>query len=312
MKRILLPLAVAAGLLGAPALAQARTLQVGVSDQNAFTFWNPNFFPLHMTTARLIVPYDVMLRKGDLRAARKWISAARNAGQEMLVSFEHSYKHGRERHVPSAKEYRADVTRFRKAFPDVRDISPWNEVDRCPARAGRTWVGQPICHNPRAAATYYKVARSVFKGDKIVALDVLDQNKVSAAVSYIRAFRHYARPPRSAIWGLHDYSDTNRFSSSRTRAMIRATRAGQIWLTETGGLVRFGRSFPYNQNRAKKALGCMFTIAKSQRRITRLYIYNFWGTRRKSRFDAGLLNVNGTRRPGWYVVQRRQSMRCHK
>ncbi len=45
------------------------------------------------------------------------------------------------------------------------------------------------------------------------------------------------------IWGLHNYSDINRLESWRTRELIRAF-GGQVWLTETGGIVQFGSGFP--------------------------------------------------------------------
>ena len=45
------------------------------------------------------------------------------------------------------------------------------------------------------------------------------------------------------IWGLHDYSDVNRFESWRTREVARAL-GGQVWLTETSGSVKFGGAFP--------------------------------------------------------------------
>ena len=48
------------------------------------------------------------------------------------------------------------------------------------------------------------------------------------------------------IWGLHDYSDVNRFESWRTAEIDRAL-GGQVWLTETGGIVQFGSGFP-NRN----------------------------------------------------------------
>jgi hypothetical protein len=65
------------------------------------------------------------------------------------------------------------------------------------------------------------------------------------------------------IWGLHNYSDINFFESWRTRQLVRAL-GGQVWLTETGGLVRFGEAFP-NRNgsgltRAAKALAYLFKV----------------------------------------------------
>ena len=71
------------------------------------------------------------------------------------------------------------------------------------------------------------------------------------------------------IWGLHDYSDINRLESWRTHELVRAF-GGQVWLTETGGIVQFGGAFP-NQHgsgltRAARVLKYMFAVAGSSRR----------------------------------------------
>jgi hypothetical protein len=86
-----------------------------------------------------------------------------------------------------------------------------------------------------------------------------------------------------------------------------------VWLTETGGIVKLGRSFRTSTSRAAKALGCMFTLGKSNSRIQRLYVYQFNPAHSASDdFDAGLINRNGTRRPGYRVVQRKQARSCRR
>ena len=86
-----------------------------------------------------------------------------------------------------------------------------------------------------------------------------------------------------------------------------------MWLTETGGIVKLGRSFPRSTNRAAKALGCMFTLAKSNSRIQRLYVYQFNPAFSASDdFDAGLINPDGSKRPGYAVVQAKKARSCHK
>ena len=92
--------------------------------------------------------------------------------------------------------------------------------------------------------------------------------------------------------------------------MLKATGKGELWLTETGGIIALGSSFPYDQARAAKALGCMFSLAKSNSRIKRLYIYQFHGWPVGARFDAGLINPDNTVRPGYAVVQKRSATGC--
>jgi hypothetical protein len=292
--------------------AAHASVTVGISDQQAKTFTDPLYAPLNLTIARYITSYDVMsdpYYKGQLDA---WLAAAQGANQQVLIAFEHSYKKGRQRHVPSVTEYTKAITAFRDAYPQVTEIQPWNEANRCQRElADGNVIGQPICHNPKRAAQYYMAARKVFAGDKVTGLDVLDQNNVNPSVAYVKRFLKFAHP-RPRYWGFHNYSDTNRFSNKRTKALLKATRSGEVWLTETGGIVQFGHSFPYNTHRAARALGCMFTLAKQNSRIKRLYIYQFNGAPKGFSFDAGIVNVDDTARPSWTVVQQRKPRACRK
>src|SRR5437588_626817 len=133
---------------------------------------------------------------------------------------------------------------------------------------------------------------------EIVAADVLDQ---PGFVKWLRRFRHYAHG-RPSIWGLHNYEDTNHHISRDTRSMLR-TVPGQVWLTETGGIVKFGH-WRYSPRRAAGATSYMFRLAGLSPRITRPYIYQWSGARRRARFDAGLTGPTGHPRPAYFVVQR--------
>jgi hypothetical protein len=85
---------------------------------------------------------------------------------------------------------------------------------------------------------------------------------------------------------------------------------GQVWLTETGGIVKFvlpdGRTlFPFSERRANSATKRMFALAKRYRsRIKRLYIYHWkQPSGPGARFDAGLLRSDGTARPAYSTVR---------
>jgi hypothetical protein len=309
MRRVIAPVALLMVLLAVPATSHAYTL--GVSDQQASTFTNPLFAPLKFKAARYITPYDVMDSPSDLAATQAWIAAAQAAHQRVLIAFERSHRSGRERHLPSVAEYKAAVAKFHQAFPSVKEISVWNEVNRCQSKS--RLAGQPTCRKEQRLASYFKAVRQVFRspGTKIVALDVLDEQNVGKTISTIRKFKRFAGS-KATILGFHNYSDTNRFSTTRTSRVLAAWR-GKVWLTETGGLVKLGRSFPRSTSRAAKALGCMFTLAKSNSRIQRLYVYQFNPAFSPSDdFDAGLINPNGTKRPGYNVVLRKQARSCHR
>ena len=82
---------------------------------------------------------------------------------------------------------------------------------------------------------------------------------------------------------------------------------GQVWLTETGGIVKFGKDFPYSPKRAAARTKYMFTLARKYKRVTRIYVYRWFGEPRTARFDAGLVNPDGSSRPG--LTQFRKSIK---
>src|SRR5262249_17955444 len=155
MRRILLPIAALIAVLAVPAGAGAYTL--GVSDQQASTFTNPDFAPLKFKAARYITPYDVMDSPADKAQLDAWVTAAR---PRILISFEHSHRsNSRALKAPSVAAYTKELKKFKKAYPTVRDISPWNEVNRCHALRDGSVQGQPskICSlntGPKLTAQY--------------------------------------------------------------------------------------------------------------------------------------------------------------
>jgi hypothetical protein len=298
MRRVLAPLAVLACLLAAPAAGHAYAVAIG--DQQPDMFSNPLFQDLGIRKARYIVSYDVVKAGGyELARTDAWLAAARATGIESLVAFNHRRRDDcltsraqRRCHLPTVREYTGALRAFKQRYPWVKVISPWNEANH---------QAQPTYGKPKAAAAFYEAARKVFPAATIVGLDVLDTTRISETVAYIRAFRQRVRHPPK-VWGLHNYSDTNRFRNSGTKAVLAAVR-GQVWLTETGGEVQFGRGFPFNPTRAAKAIRFMFKLAGSNRRLTRLYVYQWTGTGRAERFDAGLIAPNGRPRPGYHAVR---------
>jgi hypothetical protein len=112
--------------------------------------------------------------------------------------------------------------------------------------------------------------------------------------------RHLAGTP--AIWGLHNYADANRFRESGLRDLLRAV-PGDVWLTETGGLVSFGRSFPPDEARAAKAVRYAVKLARDNERVKRVYLYNWTGAQPGARFDAGLVGPDGAVRPGYEALR---------
>jgi hypothetical protein len=193
------------------------------------------------------------------------------------------------------------VRAFDDRYPWVRTYSAWNEVNH---------VSQPTFARPRLAARYYSVLlrEGRRRHFRVMAADVLDTSNMR---SYLRAFLRLA-PGRPRLWGLHNYQDVNRVTSGDTREML-ATVPGEVWLTETGAIVKLGDSpqFAYSEARAASRTRWMFRLAgrfDSPRRglrstLTRLYVYKWFGEPPGARFDAGLVGFDGTPRPAFYVVR---------
>jgi hypothetical protein len=296
LRRAVCLLAAAVFFVTAPAADAAELM--GIADQSAHMFYSPHFQELDSPISRLVVSYDAVLRNTfEVADIDAWVFAARVSGIEPLIAFEHArgcydgtgiVKSKRCR-LPSAARYRAAFDAFRARYPFVHVYSPWNEANH---------RGQPTAKRPDRAATFYNVTRQECPDCTVVAVDVLD---IPGMARYVKAFRRHASgSPR--IWGLHNYRDTNGGTSHKTRELLRTVH-GDIWLTETGGIVKFGRNV-FGLARAKQATKYMFRLARSNPRIKRLYIYNWTGLGSKGRFDAGLTTASGTPRPAYYVVRR--------
>ncbi len=310
--RLLTPLLSALALLALPAGAPAA-LTVGIGENNPQMFSDPLFTQLGAKHARVVVSWNVATRRGDdeINRVTQYLAAAQAAGVRPLVTFEHARgdaticnkRRNRRKaqcRLPSAKAYERNLRAFKALFPSVRDVVAWNEINH---------FTQPTYKNPKAAARFTQIARKVFRGATVVAADILDQadNTRAArptfrsATRYIARFRRFYKGPRK-ICGVHNYSDINRFRSTGTRAIIKALGCRQIWLTEAGGIYKFDR-FKASQNRQLRATKYMFRLARSNRRIKRLYVYTWFGGV-TSRFDAGLV-AGGKARKAYREVRKR-------
>ena len=199
------------------------------------------------------------------------------------------------RRLPSISQYRRVVRTLRERYPYVTTWAAWNEANH---------KTQPLFRKPRRAAQFYNVMRKECAGCTIVAADVLDSSNM---LPWVAKFKRYARNPR--IWGLHSYGDANRFkplTATSTRQLLRAVK-GQLWLTETGGIVRFGRSFKGGRRgeaRAAKAVKRTFAVARSSGRIKRVYLYHWDADPKFKTWDSGFVAANGRARPALDVLRK--------
>jgi hypothetical protein len=283
-----------------PTAHAASTFLTGIGDESPEMFTNPNWTQLKTKIARYIAPYDAVAHSFSLDKAKVWIKAAEAAHQQVLVAFYHSEYSPTK--MPSVATYQKDVQKFIKDFPHVKQYQSWDEANRGNIK------GVLASPSASAAAQYYQALIRVCKGCTVLGLDILDADDISPTLQYIAEFKNEIGKLRTVmpkIWGLHNYSDINRLESWRTRELIGAL-GGQVWLTETGGIVKFGGAFP-NKNgsglrRAAKVLSYMFNVAAAHAKIKRLYIYDWTGGTAATRFDAGLTDSHYVPRPGYVVV----------
>ncbi len=289
-------------VLAKQASSRGPSYLTGIGDEQDEMFGNSMWRQLHTKIARYIAPYDAAVRPYYRQRATAWIRAAEAQHQQVLVAFYHSEYTPTK--MPSVAVYKSDVAKFIKLFPHVRVYQSWDESNR-----GNV---AHLFSSPSAVASaeYYQALKRDCQPCTVIGLDVLDAENIGPTLTYIAEFKHEIYRLRTlmpSIWGLHDYSDVNRLESWRTRDLVQAL-GGQVWLTETGGIVKFGGAFP-NKNgsgltRAAKVLQFTFRVAASNPRIKRLYLYDWTGGTSKTRFDAGLMNAHDQPRQGYVVVCR--------
>jgi hypothetical protein len=282
------------------ASAQAN-FKVGIADQDARMFDNPNYQKLNIKRIRYLVPFDWYKYRYQINEVTGFLNRANADGAEVLVHFTAKrgcytngrYSRRRSCRAPSVKTYVRSFKRFRKRFPTNKVYGVWNEGNH---------VSQPVARKPRLAAKYFLAARKACRSCTFVAADVLDSKNMD---EWLAKFRRAAKG-KASIYGLHNYSDVNRRRASGTRRLLRIV-PGQVWLTETGGILKFLPSFKRSERRQANRTKFMFALADKydrrrsgmRSRITRLYNYQWTGVKRGARFDAGLVNANGTQRKAY-------------
>jgi hypothetical protein len=319
--------AAASGVLASPARAAAQAAKAkpkpkpkpkppaaihattGIGDEQPTMFSNPDYKALHTKIARYVTPYDVMSNhsRNDLPRLRAWLAAASRSHIQPLVAFYHSDRTPKK--MPSVAAYTKAVKAFLKAFPSVRLLQPWDETNRGTVKERGDSFTSP---SAKQAAQYYLAVKKLCAKCTVVGLDVLDSTDVRSTIAYIDAFkRDVGKSHLPSVWGLHNYSDTNRFHAGGTKAVLAAT-TGQVWLTETGGIAKLSPSFPFNLSRQARATAYMFSLSRLSPRITRLYIFQWTGATKHAAFDAGLTDAHGKPRPAYCIVykQLRRKASC--
>jgi hypothetical protein len=270
-----------------PAPAPRPGLVLGIGEQGSAMFSDERFKALGIDRARLVTAYDSANVRFERELVDAWLAAARRAGVEPFIAFWHSRVDPRR--LPSVAEFRSAFRAFRARYPEVRLYSAWNEPNH---------PREPTRGAPRRAAEYFDVVRSECPRCTVVAGDLIDLRGMGRYLAEYR--RGLDGAPR--LWGLHNYADANRFRDSGLRELL-ATVPGDVWLTETGGLVRLGEAFPHDEQRAARAVAFVLRLAARYDRVKRLYLYNWTASQPAERFDSGLMGRDGRPRPAYEVLR---------
>jgi YD repeat-containing protein len=287
-----------------------RRFKYGISDNhleaiNSNSFWRPLFLDLDINRARLIVPWDVVIRGSrrtrcgpkdtfTLQQTQEWVDAARALGQQMLVSFNHT--RGNERCLPSVSRYYKATKAFRERYPDIKLYTAWNEpmhgdqpTNNSPVRAGRFWRNLNWqCKNHCAVA-----AGDFNDGDF----------KLSRARDYLTDYKRGAgHSPR--IWAWHAYRAGWTRSQFRLRAFLNATNPrSSVWITESGAVVfRAERDPEDNLTDAQAASRLEYLLDELGRglpRVKRFYLYQWIGS---DDWDSGLMDRNTGQPRNLYTI----------
>ncbi len=277
-------------VLGVLAPSVRAAVPVGLSDQHAAALSDPWFTALGLRSARVVAAWDAALEPSPELDA--WLRTARDLGLDAYVTF--APPRGEDCQpgpctLPSAAQMRAAFVAFRGRWPWVTAFGAWNEGNH-PA--------QPTANAPSAAAGLYEVLADVCPGCRIAAAELLD---IDNMLPWLRRFRG-ALSSEPALWGLHNYGDVTRGRTEMTEALLKAV-PGEVWVTETGGLVRTDR-WPYDEERARLGMKRALALADAHAgRIGRVFVYQ-WRAAPWEPWDSGLMRPDGTLRPSYAELAR--------
>ena len=269
--------------------AATRTPIIGIADQKPDFLSDPAFLGLGVRKARMAIAWDAMTTDWQVAELDRWLNAARTAGIEPLITFDRSRLPGRSRKFPTPAQLQTQFRAFRARYPWVRNFSAWNEPNHLGVR-------------PELNARYYLALKRSCASCRILGADLLD---LPSTPTWVARFVHVAGQPK--YWGLHNYVTANRFQTTLIKQLLKVTK-GQIWLTETGGLVarRNISAIRLQQGKTHAAKVTSFILRdlpKLSSRIARVYLYQWDTSSSADTWDSGLVGHDGIARPALGVLK---------
>jgi len=293
------PAPIAPAPLAPPAPTPAAPLlpggvRVGIGDQKPDMFADPRFVALGVRYARVAIGWDAMTSAWQVEQLDAWLAGAHALNVQPLISLGHSRTSRRS--LPTPERFKFEFRTMRERWPWVTTYAVWNEANHC---------GEPVCHRPQLVAAYYRAMRSECPSCTILAPEILDMPN---AVAYIKAFRKKLgfTPKR---WGVHNYLEANRFKMVRLREIIKALPAANIWLTETGGLVRRNNGsttdIPEGATHAGEVTRYLFDrVLPLNPRVKAVFLYHWNAGPLDTTWDSGLITPSGRERVALQVLRR--------
>ena len=170
----------------------------------------------------------------------------------------------------------------------------WSEPDHVRSRPPRAPSARAVLYTPLAAP-----AAAHARGGRRARHP---QHELLAAGSAAQ------RQGQGQIFGLHNYQDVEQENVDGTRWLL-ATVPGQVWLTETGGILTFLPSFPRNAYRHDLAeyvfqLANRFKRGRGRRSVIATSWTQYTGAPAGARFDAGLTNPSGSKRKAYTTFKK--------
>ena len=188
----------------------------------------------------------------------------------------------------SGASYKQGLKALLGRYPWITEIEAWNEPND---------NTEPTANDPAVAAAYYEAARSVCPSCTVIAGDFLDGPSLQ---SYMQGYQR-ALTESPSVWGLHDYFDATYFEKDGVDTLLAAT-SGDVWLTETGGLVANG-DLAHDEGRAAQSVSWLYGLASVHPRISHMFFYGWLQGDDPSGFDSGLLRNDGTPRPAYWAIR---------
>jgi hypothetical protein len=279
-------------LAAATPASAAWPFELGIGEQHAEMFSDPRFRALELEHVRVVAPYDVACRPSiHTHYLDVWLAAAERTESRALVAFSFSWRKGHRWKLPSYGTFLRCFRAFRARYPRVEDFNPWNEANHS---------SQPTFRHPRKAAGFYNAMRRACRDCNVAAGDLLDWSHL---VPWLQRYRPHLRG-RPRLWSFHNYLDVNRprpWGRSATRRFLGMVR-GELWITESAGLVHSRRFRGYSEQRAAAATLRMLDYAGRSHRITRLYGYQWQASCDPELWDSAWFRSDGSARPAYRVL----------